>query len=215
MLELRNFEIGLDGKRKLMVDFSLRAGVALRLSGKSGGGKTTLLKAAALLIPRLAGEIFLHGRESKEYLPYHWRRQVSYLAQKPAMIPGTVEDNLRLPFSLKISGKASYACENCAALLDTLGLDKDTLHRDAAVISGGEASRVAVLRSIIAEPSVILADEITAPLDAENASKVVAALKEWLSGGQRALLFVAHQDEVWEGLTAGEMMIDKFLNYKR
>jgi len=214
MLELKNFEIDMDGRRRLKADLALPAGQALRLGGKSGGGKTTLLKAMALLIPRLSGDIFLLGKESKEYPPYRWRRQVSYLAQKPTMIPGTVEDNLRVPFSLKVSGKDGFLCEHCGALLETIGLDQDTLHRDAAVISGGEASRVAVLRAILAEPKVILADEITAPLDEENALKVIAALKEWLKGGDRALLFVAHQEQVWNGLAAGEVMVDRFLNDK-
>ncbi len=215
MLELKNFEIDLDGRRRLKVDLKLPAGQALRLGGKSGGGKTTLLKAMALLIPRLSGEIYLQGKESQEYLPHRWRRRVSYLAQKPTMIAGTVEDNLRVPFSLKVSGKDGFVCENCGALLETLGLHQDTLHRDGAVISGGEASRVAVLRAILAEPKVILADEITAPLDEENALKVVNALKVWLERGERALLFVAHQEQVWNGLGSGEVMVDQFLNDKR
>lgn len=61
LIELKQFRITLDNARRLNVNLKLNAGEALRISGKSGGGKTTLMRAIALLNPRSGGEIFFQG----------------------------------------------------------------------------------------------------------------------------------------------------------
>lgn len=210
LLELRNLEIELDGRRTVKSSLSLNPGEAHRLGGRSGGGKTTLLRAISLLTTRKSGEIFFKDKESAGFSPWEWRRNVCYLAQKPVMLPGTVKDNLILPFKLKISNKSRFECERCEELLDELGLEKSLLDRDSAVISGGEAARVAVLRAILSNPAVILADEITAPLDDENAVNVVKFLDHWLHSGERGLIFVAHQNESWEGTVCCQSVIENF-----
>ena len=195
--QLQDLRFNLDGKRQLKVNLSLSQGQMLQITGRSGGGKTTLLRVIALLTARMSGEIFLNGRESRAIHPWEWRRQVCYLAQKPTMLPGTVEDNLALPMKLKIAGKNQYQCDKCAQMLEKLGLEGDILKKDASVISGGEASRVALVRALQSQPKVILADEITAPLDEENARLVVIMLTEWVKGQNRGLIFIAHQAEIW------------------
>ncbi len=210
LLELRNLEIQLDGNRSVRGNLALNPGEAHRLGGRSGGGKTTLLRAVSLLSPRKSGEVFFRGKESAEFQPWEWRRQVCYLAQKPVMLPGSVRDNLALPSTLKIAGKSSFNCEKCEELLTGLGLEKSLLDRDSAVISGGEAARIAVIRAVLSNPSVILADEITAPLDDENALHVVKFLKKWLQEGERGLIFVAHQNEAWEGTVCCESDVENF-----
>lgn len=210
LLELRNLEIQLDGRRSVRGNLALNPGEAHRLGGRSGGGKTTLLRAIALLSPRKAGAVFLWGKESADFQPWEWRRQVCYLAQKPVMLPGTVRENLMLPFKLKIAGKSGFDCDKCEELLTGLGLEISLLDRDSAVISGGEAARVAVIRAILSQPAVILADEITAPLDDENAVNVVKFLKRWLQNGEHGLIFVAHQNEAWEGTVCCESDVGNF-----
>lgn len=211
LLELSDFELQLDKKRRLKVNLKLRPGQAHQLGGKSGGGKTTLLRGMALLTRRIDGKIFFQGKESAEFSPWEWRRKVCYLAQKPAMIPGTVRDNLTLPASLKISERDSINEESFLADLQKLGLSGDILDSDTAVISGGEASRVAIIRALNANPSVILADEITAPLDDISANMVVETLIDWSKGENRAVILVAHQDEVWKDALCCETDIYDFV----
>lgn len=210
LIELKQFRITLDSARRLNVNLKLNAGEALRISGKSGGGKTTLMRAIALLNPRSGGEIFFRGKESKDYLPWVWRRNICYLAQKPVMLPGTVEENLKITSRLKISDKIFDRCDKCPGLMEKLGLDSDILSRDASVISGGEAARVALSRALLTEPSILIADEITAPLDEANAARAISVIAEWLKSGDRALIYSAHQERNWTGIAYRDVNIEDF-----
>lgn len=210
LLQIKNLDFRLDEHRRICASFTLGKGEAHQISGRSGGGKTTLLRVIALLTPRISGEILFKGDESRQFAPCEWRRKICYLAQKPTMLPGTVEDNLKAPTKLKISGKRQFNGDRCAELLNALGLEKDSVYKDASVISGGEASRVALVRAIQSDPQVILADEITAPLDEDNANLMVKVLNDWLKGGERGLIFVAHQDSVWREMKCREMKVEEF-----
>lgn len=214
LLQAKDLDFNLSEERTIRANFTLGMSEAHQISGRSGGGKTTLLRVIALLTPRISGDIYFQGKESRQFAPFEWRRKICYLAQKPTMLPGTVEDNLKAPTKLKISGKRQFDGDICAELLEILGLEKDIMNKDASVISGGEASRVALVRAIQSDPQVILADEITAPLDDDNANLMVKALSDWLKGGERGLIFVAHQDSAWRVMKYSETEIEEFLNHR-
>ena len=114
------------------VSLEVRGGDRLALAGPSGGGKTLLLRALALLDPLDVGAACWRGQPVAAAEVPAFRRRVAYLHQRPALFEGTVEDNLRLPFSLAVHREQSFDRERALALLATLG---------GRVVSGEGAGR--------------------------------------------------------------------------
>lgn len=154
------------------VSFTLEAGCIYDLTGPSGAGKSMLLRACALMMRRRSGKLFLNGVESDQFNPEQWRRQVCLVPQKASLVAGTLRDNLLLPWTLKINqGSTPPGDAELEALLEQVGLNVG-LNRNAAQLSGGQAARVALLRSFITKPTVLFLDEVDAALDDVSAQQV-------------------------------------------
>jgi ABC-type iron transport system FetAB ATPase subunit len=113
----------------------------------SGAGKSTLLRALVRLVALDAGVMTLDGIHVTTRDPRVLRRRVAFVAQRPVMLPGTVENNLAY-------GLAEPP--DSAAALQAAGLDTAFAARDAAELSGGEQSRVAIARALTRRPEVLL-----------------------------------------------------------
>ena len=196
MFKAEDLKVAIGAHTLLNVSFELRSGEALRVAGPSGAGKTTLLRVLARLDDRAGGEIFLNGKRMDDFSPCRWRRTVAYLPQKPVMLAGTVEDNFRASFRTRNAAPAGYDPGRARELSARLGLNGELLARDAAAVSGGEAARVALARSLLTDPKVLLADELTAYLDPEAEKSVEKILKGFLQG-RGILLFVAHEKKAY------------------
>lgn len=194
-------ELGKTGRRVVASGAVPENGV-LVVRGPSGAGKSTLLRALARLRPILHGRVWLQGREMREVPPTLWRRRVHYVAQQPVAFDGTVLDNLLLPYRLRIfRDEPAPQRPALVAALEELGLpDPD---QDARTLSGGELARVALLRAVLARPSVLLLDEPTASLDAANRQRVVSLLRRWVTAEPgRGLVLVSHADQDAEAFGA-------------
>ena len=191
--ELR-YPVGTD--RCARISLTVAPGEVLQVAGPSGSGKTTLLRVLARLQARLSGELTLDGLPAEEVPPRRWRRRVGYLPQRPTAFEGTVADNLRIPFDLTVSGE-SYDTERAAGLLADAGLAPGYyLERDARTLSGGELQRLALVRSLLTEPRVLLADEPTASVDAATAAALARSLAGWVERGG-SLILVVHDEGPW------------------
>ncbi|MBC8205259.1 ATP-binding cassette domain-containing protein [bacterium] len=188
----------LDSARLLEVSLQVNYSEIVILSGPSGSGKTTLLRTLARMHPRIEGIMKLEGKNCMEIPPVKWRRNISYLSQYPAMLPGTVYDNLFYPCTLAVSRTSDFNKQLAIDLMQELGIPGEFMLKDAAVLSGGEQARIALIRTLLAEPKIILADEITAPLDDKNAYAVVNLLNRWVKGCGLSVIVVAHSPERWE-----------------
>ena len=151
--------------------------------------------------PDLSRELSLDGDASARVNPQAWRRQVCYLAQRPTMLPGSVADNLHAGFGLRHAPQRPADLEQRSGRrLERLGLHLDRIRdQDACTLSGGEASRVALVRALSLEPRVLLCDEPTAALDLEHGRLLASLLGEWVAAGG-ALLLVAHDPAPWAEL---------------
>jgi len=175
------------------VSLAIEAGEIVDVRGPSGSGKTTLLRALARLLPDVEGTLTLAGRSAEGYAPAEWRSRVTLLPQTAAMRPGTVRDNLLLPWGLKVRS-AGHAPPDGAleqALLE-VGLGEIALGRDASRLSVGQAARVALLRAVLTVPDVLLLDEPDANLDDESTAQV-AAMTELFASRGGAVMRVRHQ----------------------
>ena len=166
-LELRR------GERRVLCGAAVRvtAGEVTALLGPSGAGKSSLLRCFVRLEAPEAGTIALGGEDVRGLDPRVLRRRVGLVPEAPAMLPGTVEDNL-------IYGlEAPLAPELAESVLRDAGLRPDLLRRDARSLSGGETMRVALARALARQPEALLLDEPTAALD----PPVAAALERVLA----------------------------------
>lgn len=177
------------------------------VKGRSGEGKTTLLRTMARLVPFLEGDMLLEGVSWKGVAAVDWRTRVTYIHQRPVVFPGTVLFNLQRPFSFRSRHRQSLNEERARELLADLLLPGDILSRDALTLSVGEASRVALVRGIMTDPQVLLLDEPTAALDPKSAEALAAKLQEWVSTGRRGIIAVAHDKEMIQMLPGEEMSL--------
>jgi putative ABC transport system ATP-binding protein len=194
LIEACRIERLADGSRLLgAVSLAVAAGDRMALLGPSGSGKTLLLRALAMLDPLQAGEIRWHGEPVAGHRIPLFRSRVIYLHQRPALLEGTVEENLRQPFSLRIHRDKQFDEARILSLLKSVGRDDSFLAKQQRDLSGGEAQLTALLRVIQLDPEVLLLDEPTAALDAEATALVESLVTGW-SGRKpnRATVWVTH-----------------------
>ncbi len=198
-LEAGSFEAS-DGEGRVLfssADFRLREGRATVLEGPSGSGKSTLLRLVAGL--QTGGQGALRRLNDEDYagprLPL-WRSRVTLMAQDAPMIPGTVGDNLELPFRLRHSGDRVYEIHRAEDLLRSVGLGRMPLDRQVITLSGGERHRLALARGLLWDPPVLLADEPLAGLDTETAAACFDLLLDFSHRPGHAVLVVLHHQEL-------------------
>jgi putative ABC transport system ATP-binding protein len=172
-------------------------GDRLAVIGPSGAGKTLLLRALAILDPLSEGVIQWRGRKVSGNDAPAYRREVIYLHQRPALFPGSVETNLRYPFSLGVNWSSSFDKDRTLDLLESIGRVASFLEKSSRDLSGGEAQIVALLRAIQFDPSILLLDEPTTSLDLGTARAIEELLLRWLSEApaERAFLWVSHDSD--------------------
>jgi putative ABC transport system ATP-binding protein len=174
-------------------DFELCGAQRVVVTGPSGSGKSVFLRALALLDPIDTGEIRWHDKAITRTRIPAYRRRVAYIAQRPAMLDGSVEDNLRYPFSLRIYRDARFDRATAARLAKEAGRGPDFLDKPASELSGGEAQIAALIRVLQLAPDVLLLDEPTAALDPASALAIEALVSAWFGGAEgRASIWVSH-----------------------
>jgi putative ABC transport system ATP-binding protein len=187
------YRIGPDN-RTVNVSACLEEGSILVIKGPSGSGKTTLLKILARLRECDQGQVSLQGVDWLSFSPQLWRSKINYAAQKPAVFSGTVLDNIKRPFELKIK-KDTFNLHEAEEGLRELLFNGNLLHQDAHTLSGGETARIALLRSVLYNPDILLLDEPFASLDDNSAKAAMAFLKRWLLRKTgRGIVMVTHND---------------------
>lgn len=167
------------------VSFELRHGELVVLSGHSGAGKSTLLKMIPVLERPSSGRVVINGQDVS-HLPRHaipyLRRSLGLMMQDNRLLyDRCVADNVMLP--LVITGMApSEASRRVDAALERVGLAGRGREMPIG-LSGGEQQRVSIARAIANRPSVLIADEPTAHLDADYAHEIAQLFESFKSVG--------------------------------
>jgi ATP-binding cassette, subfamily C, bacterial CydD len=186
---------GRDGLSPHQLNVAIHPGQVTVLTGANGAGKSTTLQVIAGITAPTNGVVTVGGIEVHDLEPTEWWRQVSWLPQRPVLVPGTVADNLALfgeLTDLENACRASGFDQVIAELPDGMG----TLIGSGGVgLSLGQRQRLGLARSLGSAAPVLLLDEPTAHLDAAAEERVLRAIVERARSGATVVV-VGHRDPV-------------------
>lgn len=182
------------------VSFEVPRGQRVALVGPSGAGKSTVLGLIERFYDPDSGTVSLHGADLRSLDRAELRRQLGYVEQDAPVLAGTVRENLRLgaPEATDAECEQVLRTVNLGAILDRAaaqaglasGLDAQVGER-GIMLSGGEKQRLAIARTLLTAPPILLLDESTASLDGVNEQLMREALDSVATG--RTLVVIAHR----------------------
>jgi len=196
------------------VSISLKEKELVSIVGSSGSGKSTLLHILGALDSPTSGHVFLMGASltsMKSSQQAKIRNQhIGFIYQFHHLLSDfSAIENVAMP--MLIAGKsANFAKEKAMALLDIVGLSHRGEHRPSE-LSGGERQRVAIARSIINQPKVVLADEPTGNLDHKTALSIYDLMRDLNRESGTAFLIVTHDNELADKMDRTVLMQDGML----
>jgi putative ABC transport system ATP-binding protein len=188
---VRTEHLGRVVKDKVLVEdvsFKVRTGEVLAIVGPSGSGKSSLLRLLNRLDEATSGTLYVEGIDYRQIPPRELRRKLGMVNQRPYLFPGTVEENLQ--FGPRQRGE-SLSHESIEQLLVRVGL-KGYSSRNVANLSGGEAQRVSVARTLANSPQVLLLDEPTSALDEASKLEVESAIQNVVHDRGLTCVLVTH-----------------------
>ncbi|WP_157061991.1 ABC transporter ATP-binding protein [Alicyclobacillus ferrooxydans] len=162
-------------------------GKTLTLVGPSGSGKSTLLSLCNLLLTPDEGQVYINGREVRQWSIPKLRQTVGMAFQTPTLFPGTVQDNLELGPQLR-----GERLKNPEEWMEAVDLPANLLGRSVEELSGGQRQRIALVRTILNGPSILLLDEVTSALDPSSTQVVEKLITDWKAKSGAAILWVTH-----------------------
>ena len=175
------------GGRTILEDVSCRLPEgSVCIAGPSGCGKSSLLRLLNRLADPDGGTVRYHGADVRECDPLELRREIGLVPQLPALLDGTVADNI--DYAAGLNG----ARPDDARLLGLAGLDASFAQRDAAKLSVGEQQRAMLARALAVEPQVLLLDEPTSALDEAARDAIEATLGDLRQRLAISLVLVTH-----------------------
>jgi putative spermidine/putrescine transport system ATP-binding protein len=174
------------------IDLLVRKGECVTLLGPSGSGKTTLLNIVAGLLPLDAGDVWIENRLSTHLPPFE--RDIGMVFQNYALFPHmSVYDNIAFPLRMRRMGKAEIRTRVLKALTAVSLADKTD--RTPSELSGGQQQRIALARSLVYEPSIILMDEPLAALDKKLREHLQLEIRRVQRQLGITMLYVTHDQQ--------------------
>lgn len=196
------------------VNFELEKGDLVAIIGDSGSGKSTLLHLLAGVDKPTSGDIFIQDKNitkfNKDEMTVFRRRNIGVVYQFFNLIPNiNVRKNILLPLLLD-NKKADE--EYLKEILSILGIE-GKLDRYPKQLSGGEQQRVAIARSLITRPAIVLADEPTGNLDRKNSEEITGLFRLVNKRLNSTIMIITHDEKVANSCDKVYRMVDGRLNF--
>jgi ATP-binding cassette, subfamily C, bacterial CydD len=169
------------------IDLDLAGGECVALVGRSGAGKSTIASLLLRLVDPTEGRVTVAGHDLRDLDPDAWRARLAWLPQRPHVFAATVADNIRLadPTASELRVQAAAAAAGaCFVDLET------RIGEGGHALSAGEARRIALARAFLRDAPILVLDEPTAHLDADNAALIADAIVRLVR--DRTTLLITH-----------------------
>lgn len=194
MIEFKNVKKIYAGNIKAVddVSFKIENGELFVLIGRSGCGKTTVLKMINRLLDSSEGSIFIDGKPIKDFDEIELRRKIGYVIQGVGLFPHlTIEENIKLPMKINRWSKERQK-ERLLNLIDLCRIDRSLLKKYPNELSGGQRQRVGVARGLAVDPPIILMDEPFGALEPITRLQLQDYLLEMQKKVKKTIVFVTH-----------------------
>ena len=192
-VEFRNVTFGYDERKILkQLSFQVKQGERVTLMGRTGAGKSTILKLLLGLYEPQEGEVRIQGIDAANIRDDQKRRLFGYVEQTFHMVPGTVKDQITL-FDSSITDQEVKEVASLTGLQETIEVLPDGYDTICTpeLFSQGQWQLLSIARAAVTSPRLLLLDEITANLDAETEKEVLQALKR--VSGERTVISISHR----------------------
>lgn len=181
------------------ISLEIEEGAFMSIVGPSGSGKTTLVNLMGGLDKPTSGEIFFKGKSlskmNRNELATYRRENIGFIFQSYNLLPVyNVYENVLFPLLLN-DVKESVVREKVRSLIDQVGL-MPQIDKKPTELSGGQCQRVAIARALVKDPALVLADEPTANLDAENSYHILELMLKLNREFKAAFIFCTHDEKV-------------------
>jgi osmoprotectant transport system ATP-binding protein len=208
------------------VTASVESGTTSAILGRSGCGKTTLLRTVNRMLDPTSGQVLVEGKPVAESDPVELRRGIGYVVQETGLFPHfKIERNVGIVLELEGRPKKEIA-DRSRELMKLVGLDPEKFAgRYPHQLSGGQRQRVGLARALAADPPVLLMDEPFGALDPLTRAEMQDVLRDLLANLNKSVLLVTHDlDEalylasrivlIEEGHIAADLQTSEFLDSK-
>jgi len=203
------------------ISLEIEPGAFMSFVGPSGSGKTTLLNLIGGLDQPTSGSIFFEnvelGELNRTERAEYRRKNLGFIFQTYNLLPVySVYENILFPLLLD-GNKEPKVRQSVLDMVESVGLS-DQIKKRPSQLSGGQCQRVAIARALVKKPALILADEPTANLDAENSYQILKLMRELNKQFKAAFIFSTHDEKVTKyvnrevGLEDGRVCWDKRRN---
>lgn len=175
------------------INFTIKSGERVAIFGPSGVGKSTLIRLLNRLDEPTSGTVRIKGTDYRTIPPRILRRRLGMVMQNPNLFPGTVAENLRFGPSTRGEELSDSEISDLLSGVDLAGFED----RDVSKLSGGEAQRVNLARTLANKPEALLLDEPTSALDQAAKSEVEETILSVINSENMTCILVTHdQDQV-------------------
>lgn len=175
------------------INFQIKKGEKVSIVGKIGSGKTCLLNLLSLVYTPDSGQILINNRPITELDPAYYRSLLGYIVQEPVVFSETVAQNIRFfrSFALSSVERAAELSQLSTEINEFPKKYEEKLGQRGVNISGGQKQRLAIARAVIGKPQLLLMDDVTASLDAENEDRFWNEITQEL--GDVTAIMVTHR----------------------